>query len=106
MVGGEWTHNVHRESVPRALGLYSPSGLLAMAIITPSLALWATLGHLNADSAASFVGIAVAKQLPQSLTAEMCGCVAPVPNGELPPHCRLEDAIKRLLVVLDQLEGD
>ena len=60
-VGGEWTHNVHRESVPRSLGLYSPRGLLAVAIITPSLALWATLGHLYADSAASFVKIAVAK---------------------------------------------
>ena len=60
-VGGEGTHNVHRESVPRSLGLYSPRGLLAVAIIIPSLALWATLGHLYADSAASFVKIAVAK---------------------------------------------
>ena len=74
-VGGEWTHNVHRESVPWAFGLYGARGFLAMAIITPSLALWATLGHLNADSAACFVGIAVAKQLPQSLTAKMRGCV-------------------------------
>ena len=49
------------------LDFYSPRGLLAVAIITPSLALWATLGHLYADSAASFVGIAVAKQLPQCL---------------------------------------
>ena len=45
-IGREWTHNVHRESVPRSLGLDSPRGFLAVAIITPSLALWATLGHL------------------------------------------------------------
>ena len=60
-VGREWTHSVHRENVPRSLGLYSPRGLLAVAIVTPSLALWATVGHLYADSAASSVGIAVAK---------------------------------------------
>ena len=74
-VGGEWTHNVHRESVPWSLGLYSPRGFLAAAVITPPLSLWATLGHLYADSTASFVKIAVAKQLPQSLAPEMCGCV-------------------------------
>ena len=60
-ISREWAHNVHRESVPQSLGLYSPRGLLAVAIITPSLALRATLGHLYADSAASFVRVAAAK---------------------------------------------
>ena len=74
-IGREWTHNVHRESIPRPLGLYGPRGFQAVAIIAPSLSLWATLGHLYADSAASFVRVAVAEQLPQSLASEMCGCV-------------------------------
>ena len=74
-VGGEWTHNVHRESVPWAFGLYGARGLMAMAVVTPSLALWATLGHLYTDSTACFVGIAVTEQLPQSLAAEVRGCV-------------------------------
>ena len=74
-IGREWTHNVHRERIPRPLGLYGPRSFQAVAIIAPSLALWATLGHLYADSAASFVRVAVAEQLPQSLASEVCGCV-------------------------------
>ena len=74
-VGREWTHNVHREGIPGASGLNRTRGFLAMAIIAPSLALWATLSHLKADAAASLVGVAVAKQLPQGLASEMCGCV-------------------------------
>ena len=70
-VGGEWTHNVHREGIPWTFGLNSACGLLAVTVVTPSLALWATLGHLYADSTACFVGIAVAKELPQSLAAEV-----------------------------------
>ena len=63
-VGREWTHNVHRESIPWTFGLNSACGLLAVTIVTPSLALWATLGHLYADSTACLVKIAVAKELP------------------------------------------
>ena len=74
-VGGEWTHNVHRESIPWTLGLNGACGLLAMTVVTPSLALWATLGHLYTDAAACLVGIAVAKEPPQGLAAEMCGRV-------------------------------
>ena len=54
-VGGEWTHNVHRESIPWTFGLNSACGLLAVTVVTPSLALWATLGHLYADSTACLV---------------------------------------------------
>ena len=75
VVGGEWTHNVHRESIPWTFGLNSACGLLAVTVVTPSLALWATLGHLYADSTACLVGIAVAKELPQGLAAEVCGGV-------------------------------
>ena len=74
-VGGEWTHNVQREGVPGTFGLNSACGLLAVTVVTPSLALWATLSHLYADSTACLVGIAVAKDLPQSLAAEVCGGV-------------------------------
>ena len=74
-IGREWAHNIHRERVPWPLELYGSCGFQPMAMIAPSLALWATLGHLYADTAASFVGVAVAKQLPQSLASEVCGCV-------------------------------
>ena len=74
-IGREWAHNIHRERVPWSLGLYGSCGLQPVTIIAPSLALWATLGHLYADTAASLVGVAVAKQLPQSLASEVCGCV-------------------------------
>ena len=74
-IGREWAHNVHRERVPWSLGLYGSCGLQSVTIIAPSLALRATLGHLYADTAASLVGVAVAKQLQQSLASEVCGCV-------------------------------
>ena len=68
-VGREWSHNVHRESVPRASGLDTTRGLLAMAR-GYDIPLWQgglSLSHLNADAAASLVGVAVTKQLPQGL---------------------------------------
>ena len=74
-IGREWAHNIDRERVPRPLGLYGPRGFQTVSIIAPYLALWATLSHLYADTAASLVGVAVAKQLPQSLAPEMCGGV-------------------------------
>ena len=74
-IGREWAHNVYRERVPRPLGLYGPRSFQAVAIIAPSLALWATLGHLYADTVASLVRVVVAEQLPQSLAPEMCGGV-------------------------------
>ena len=74
-IGREWAHNIHRERVPWSLGLYGSCGLQPVAIIAPFLALWATLGHLYADVAASLVGVAVAKQLPQSLASQVCGYV-------------------------------
>ena len=60
-IGREWAHNVNRECVPRPFGLDGPCSFQAVAIIAPSLALWATLGHLCADTVASFVRVAVAE---------------------------------------------
>ena len=60
-------------------------GLQPVTIIAPFLTLWATLGHRYTDTAASLVGVAVAKQLPQSLASEVWWlCVAPELTGELP----------------------
>ena len=56
-VGGEWTHNVHREGIPWTFGLNSACGLLAVTVVTSSLALWATLSHLYAYPTACFVGV-------------------------------------------------
>ena len=72
-IGREWAHNVHRERVPGPLGLDGPCCLQTVTIITPELTLWATLCDLYANAAASLVGVAVAKQLPQGLATEMGG---------------------------------
>ena len=74
-IGREWAHHIIGERVPRPLGLYGPRSFHSVSIIAPHLALWATLSHLYSDTAASFVGVAVAEQLPQSLASEMCGGV-------------------------------
>ena len=74
-VGGEWTHDVHREGIPWTFRLNGACGLLAVTVVTPSLALWVTLGHLYTDTTACLVGIAIAKEPPQGLAAEMCGRV-------------------------------
>ena len=73
VIGREWTHNVHRESVLGPLGLDGPCCLQMVTIIAPELTLWATLCDLYADAAASLVGVAVARQLPQGLATEMGG---------------------------------
>ena len=74
-IGREWTHNINRERVPGPLGLYGSRCLQTVPIIAPELTLWATLSNRYADAAASLVGVAVAKQLLQSLASEMCGRV-------------------------------
>ena len=74
-VGGEWTHNVHREGIPGTFRLNGACGLLAVTVVTPSLALWATLSHLYTDATACLVGIAIAEKPPQGLAAEMRGGV-------------------------------
>ena len=74
-ISREWAHNIDGERITRSLGLYGPRSFQTVPIIAPHLALWATLSHLYADTAASFVGVEVAKQLPQSLASEMCGGV-------------------------------
>ena len=74
-IGREWTHNVHRELVPGSIGLNGPCRLQMVAIVAPELTLRATLCDLYANAAASLVGLAVAKQLPQGLATEMGGRV-------------------------------
>ena len=68
-IGREWTHNVHRERVPRPAGLYGPGCPQAVAVVALELTLWSALCDLYAETATSLVGIAVAKQLPQGLAA-------------------------------------
>ena len=45
-IGREWTHNVHRERVPRPAGLYGPGCPQVVTVVAPELTLWAALCDL------------------------------------------------------------
>ena len=57
-ISREWTHNVHRERVPRPAGLYGPGCPQAVTVVAPELTLWAALCDLYAETATSLVEIA------------------------------------------------
>ena len=66
---GRGAHNVNRECIPWALGLYGTGCFQTVPIIAPQLTLWAALSDLYAEAATGLVGIAVAKEFPQGLAA-------------------------------------
>ena len=60
-IGREWTHNVHRERVPRPAGLYGPGCPQSVTVVAPELALWAALCDLYAETVTNLVEIVVTK---------------------------------------------
>ena len=63
------SHNVNGQHIPGTLRLDSTGILLAMSVVAAQLPLGTTLGGFEADTAAGFVRIPVAEELPQRMPA-------------------------------------
>ena len=69
----EWSHNVNRQRVPRALRLDSANHLLAVAVVGAQLTLGTALTGLLAEAAAGLVCIPITEEFPQLAATKVGG---------------------------------